>query len=65
MLGLENKITGNSSLTNQLIELVLELRKDAKANKNYQISDKIRDELVKIGVEIKDGKDTTSYTIKN
>ena len=65
MLGLENEITGNSSLTNQLIELVLELRKDAKANKNYQISDKIRDELVKIGVEIKDGKDTTSYTIKN
>ena len=65
VLGLENKITGNSSLTNQLIELVLELRKDAKANKNYQISDKIRDELVKIGVEIKDGKDTTSYTIKN
>ena len=45
MLGLENEITGNSSLTNQLIELVLELRKDAKANKNYQISDKIRDEL--------------------
>jgi cysteinyl-tRNA synthetase len=65
VLGLENEITGNSSLTNQLIELVLELRKDAKANKNYQISDKIRDELVKIGVEIKDGKDTTSYTIKN
>ena len=65
LLGLENEITGNSSLTNQLIELVLELRKDAKANKNYQISDKIRDELVKIGVEIKDGKDTTSYTIKN
>jgi cysteinyl-tRNA synthetase len=37
--------------------MILEMRKGAKENKNYALSDKIRDELAKIGLKINDGKD--------
>ena len=45
--------------------MILNIRSDAKANKNYQVSDQIRDELNKIGIEIKDGKDNTTYSIND
>ena len=47
--------------------LLLNLRKEAREAKNFHLSDKIRDELKVIGVEIKDNKDgttTTSYQKK-
>ena len=52
-------------LSKKLIEMILNIRNDAKANKNYQVSDQIRDELNKIGIEIKDGKDNTTYSIND
>ena len=42
---------------------MLSMRAGAKNNKDYTLSDKIRDELNKIGVVIKDGKDGTTFTI--
>ncbi len=64
VLGLKNDKPGDNDLSKNLIEMVLNIRTDAKANKNYQVSDQIREELNKIGIEIKDGKDRTTYTIK-
>ena len=46
-----------TSLTGDLIDLILNLRLDAKKNKDFATSDKIRDELTKKGVKIKDTKD--------
>jgi len=40
-----------------LIDLILELRLDARNTKNYALSDAIRDKLQQAGYEIKDGKD--------
>lgn len=65
ILGLKNDYSGDNNLTKKLIEMILNIRSDAKANKNYQISDQIRDELNKIGIEIKDGKDNTTYSIND
>ena len=65
ILGLKNDHTGDNNLSKKLIEMILNIRSDAKANKNYQISDQIRDELNKIGIEIKDGKDNTTYSIND
>ncbi len=52
---------GNSNLTGGLVELLIEIRKDARANKDFALSDKIRDDLKEIGVQLKDGKDGTTY----
>ena len=65
ILGLKNDYSGDNNLTKKLIEMILNIRSDAKANKNYQVSDQIRDELNKIGIEIKDGKDNTTYSIND
>lgn len=47
-----------------ILEKILEKRLDAKASKNYALSDEIRNKLNDIGIEIKDGKDKTSWTLK-
>jgi cysteinyl-tRNA synthetase len=44
------------------MQFVLRLRQDAKANKDYAMSDAIRDQLKELGFEIKDGKEGTTYT---
>lgn len=49
------------SLENDLIELLIEIRKEAKQNKNYDLSDKIRDELKNLGIILQDTKDGTSF----
>jgi cysteinyl-tRNA synthetase len=55
--------TGNDKLVSDLIELLIKLRTDAKQNKNYQLSDTIRDRLKELGVVLQDGKEGTSYKI--
>jgi cysteinyl-tRNA synthetase len=52
---------GDSNLTDGLVELLIEIRKDARTNKDFALSDKIRDDLKAIGVQLKDGKDGTTY----
>lgn len=47
-----------------ILEKILEKRLDAKASKNYALSDEIRNKLIALGIEIKDGKDKTSWTLK-
>ena len=56
ILGLRANKSSSSNLTSELIENILELRQDAKNNKDFQTADKIRDKLIEMGIEIKDGK---------
>ena len=57
-----NKTTaGDDKLVNDLIELLITLRTEAKQNKNYQLSDTIRDRLKELGVVLQDSKEGTSY----
>jgi cysteinyl-tRNA synthetase len=49
--------------TTELIEYLLEERKLAKKGKNFKLSDEIRDELLNIGIKIKDGREKTTWTI--
>ena len=55
--------TGDDKLTNDLIELLIRLRTEAKQNKNYQLSDSIRDRLKELGVILQDSKEGTTYKI--
>ena len=45
-----------------LMGLILDLRAGARANKDWTVSDKIRDALVNAGIAVKDGKEGTTWT---
>jgi cysteinyl-tRNA synthetase len=44
-----------------LIELLIEIRTDAKKNKNYKLSDEIRDKLGEMGIILQDSKEGTTF----
>jgi len=44
------------------MNLLLSIRAQAKANKDFATSDKIRDELIKLNFTIKDGKDGSTWS---
>jgi len=56
--------TGNSEVLNEVVALLMKLRADAKANKDWATSDKVRNELTAIGFDIKDGKEGVSWELK-
>lgn len=66
ILGLQNEQaeTSNNDLTAQLIDTFLNLRLEAKQNKDFALSDKIRNALTNLGIEIKDRKDGFEWEIK-
>ncbi|MBV6511144.1 MAG: Cysteine--tRNA ligase [Ignavibacteriaceae bacterium] len=53
--------TGNSGREDDVIRLLLEIRSDLKKEKNYRLSDVIRDRLKEIGIEIRDSKEGTTF----
>ncbi len=46
-----------------VVELLIKLRKEARDNKNWALSDQIRDELLALGIQLKDGKDGTTFSL--
>ena len=65
VLGLEN-VVKNDSGTDKLtgaVNVLIKLRQEARANKDFALSDKIRDELAEAGILLKDGKDGTTYSV--
>lgn len=57
VLGLREEEEHNHELLNGVINVLIELRRKARTDKNFALSDKIRDELKTLGVQLKDGKD--------
>ena len=56
----------NMELTKKLIELLIKLRSEARSEKNFNLSDKIRNELNALEIKIEDNKDgSSSYKMKN
>ncbi len=47
------------------VELLIELRDQARANKDFATSDKIRDQLSDKGIQLKDGKEGTTFQLMN
>lgn len=65
ILGLKKEAeSGTGQMTNDLMNLILFLRQNAKTSKDYSTSDKIRDELQKIGISVKDTKDGAVWSIE-
>ena len=65
VLALENKKVDNddSDKLSGVVEILIGLRKQARENKDWALSDKIRDELIEIGIQLKDGKEGTNFTV--
>ena len=49
---------------NGLMELILDLRQAARVNKDWPTSDKIRDGLAAIKIQVKDGKEGSSWSFQ-
>ena len=66
VLGLELTIenTNNSEVDEEYIKSKIEERNDAKKNKNYELADSIRNELLEKGIVLKDTREGTTYEVK-
>lgn len=66
VLGLEDNVSETSQNGEKLsaaVELLIQLRNQARANKDFAMSDKIRDELASKGIQLNDGKDGTTFSL--
>lgn len=63
VLGLQNLEQNNNSKLDQTLQVLIELRNQARKSKNFELSDQIRDRLLAEGIELKDGREGTSYSI--
>ncbi|MCH9659946.1 MAG: cysteine--tRNA ligase [Bacteroidetes bacterium] len=66
VLGLVDYTSEGGDDTNKLsgaVELLISLRNEARANKDFATSDKIRDQLLEVGIQLKDGKEGTTYSL--
>jgi cysteinyl-tRNA synthetase len=65
IFGLQPLQAQQSNKIDEVLSLVIEMRKDARARKDFATSDQIRNKLAEAGITLKDEKDgTVSYTIE-
>ena len=65
ILGLvdEQSQSGSGGVLNGVVNMILDMRKQAKANKDFAASDQIREKLNSLGIEIKDTKEGTEWSL--
>jgi cysteinyl-tRNA synthetase len=64
VLGLEEESQGDSNAMDSVMQVLIHIRNDVRAAKNWAVSDQIRDRLKEAGIVLKDNKDgTTTYEI--
>lgn len=63
VLGLQDDLSDQDQLVvGGLMELIIELRKDARNSKEWHTADKIRDALTSLSIQLKDGKEGTTWS---
>ena len=64
VLGLKNATSNDqNSKLGETVGLLIKMRNEARAQKDFALSDQIRNELIKIGIQLKDGKDGTTFIL--
>ena len=63
VLGIVKTTSTGSDKLLAVVDLLIQLRNKARSNKDFATSDKIRDKLTTLGIQLKDGKDGTSFSI--
>lgn len=60
ILGLKHQTTTHS-VTDNLMQLIIDIRAEARSKKDFSITDKIRNQLKESGILLKDGKEATEW----
>jgi cysteinyl-tRNA synthetase len=60
----EKTAANNSDKLEGVVEMLIDMRKEARANKNFALSDQIRDQLLALGIQLKDGKEGTTFSVQ-
>ncbi len=65
VLGLLNETSegNNSDKLDGVVEMLITMRKEARENKDWALSDEIRDKLLALGIQLKDGREGTTFTV--
>jgi len=64
ILGMKGEQSDNSNtIIEGLMNMIIEMRAEARANKDWAKSDQIRDRLTEVGITIKDGKEGAKWEI--
>jgi len=66
ILGLQNQSQNQEKGANKLngtVELLIQLRQEARANKNFALSDQIRDQLLELGITLNDSREGTTFNL--
>jgi cysteinyl-tRNA synthetase len=64
IFGLTSERNNDDGKLDGVLQLLIDIRKEAKGRKDFVTSDKIRNELASLGVQLKDEKDGgMSYTV--
>jgi cysteinyl-tRNA synthetase len=62
ILGIRTESAGDDQALDGVMQMLLDMRAKAKADKNYALSDEIRNRLSALGLVIRDGKDGSSWS---
>ncbi len=64
ILGLTNpESSTNNDALDKVMQILIDMRNEARANKDFALSDQIRNQLLAAGIQLKDGKDGTNYSL--
>ena len=61
ILGLVHENESENRILDQVMNLIIEMRQQARAEKNYALSDQIRDRLKQVSIALQDGPDGTQW----
>ncbi len=66
VLGLKDEMTigNNNEKLDGVVHMLIGMRNEARSNKDFGMSDQIRDQLIALGIQLKDGKEGTSFSIQ-
>lgn len=62
-LNAEKKSNDSDVKLSGVVEMLIGMRNDARANKDFKLSDQIRDQLIALGIQLKDGKEGTTFSL--
>lgn len=63
VFGLLPLVENDSDKLDGTVNLLIQMRNEAKQNKDYALSDSIRDSLIELGIQLKDSKEGTTYIL--
>jgi cysteinyl-tRNA synthetase len=63
VLGLKEENAGDDDTVGKLMQLIIDIRKNAREQKDFGTSDKIRDALKAANIVLKDSKEGTTYEV--